>query len=196
MAHTAPVPGVRFGRTIVVATAGDLLEQSVDAVVYGANCRGLMGRGGPGAIRLVAGPDVETEAMRRAPLALGAAVVTGSGALAGRGIRAIVHAVVHPVLGEPVKLPVVRRATAATLAAAEADRLRSLAMPILGAGTSDVRCDVVTLAEAMVDEIVGHLRRSSSRLERIVLVTRLAVDEAAVAEAVARARERSWVRPL
>ena len=196
MVETTQAQGIRFGRTLVVATAGDLLDQQVDAVVHAANRRGVMGTGGPGAIRLVGGPDIELQAMRRAPLELGTAIVTEPGALAARGVRAVVHAVVHPTLGAPVRPAIVRRAIAAALQAAETRRFRSLALPPIGAGTDPDDPDPAVVAEVIVDEIVGHLRRSSSRLERIVLVTRLDVDAAAIAAVVGRARERDWIRPL
>lgn len=196
MPDTVQTEGIRFGRTTVVAVAGVLPDQAVDALVHAANCRGMMGTRGPGAVRLAAGAEVEREAMRHAPLDLGTALVTGPGDLAARGVRAVVHAVVHRTLGEPVRLSVLRRATAAVLYAADERRLRSLALPPLGAGTDPADLAPGAAAEAIVDEIVGYLRRSSSRLERIVLVAHLDVDASAIAGSVARARERAWVRPL
>jgi len=195
MIETTQTEGVRFGRTLVVATAGDLLDQHVDALVHAANCRGVMGTGGPGAFH-AAGPVIERLAMSHAPLDLGTALVTEPGDLAARGVRAIVHAVVHPTLGSPVRLSVVRRAIGAALAAAETNRFRSLAIPPLGGGTEPDDPSPAAVAAIVVAEIVGHLRRSTSRLERIVVVARFDVDAAVIARTIERARERDWIRPL
>ncbi len=179
--------GVRFGRTVVVTVAGDLLDQRVEAVVLAANRRGVLG---PTTLRALGGPEIEREAMAAAPLELGAVVVTGAAGLEPRGIRAVVHAVVHPALGQPARIDDVRRATAAALAAADRHKLRSIAFPLLG---GDDGVDPAPLVAAIVDEAVGGLRRGVARLDRIVLVARFADHAALFAAAVDRARERSWV---
>ena len=130
--------------------------------------------------------------MQQAPLELGSALVTGSGRLRDRGIRAVIHAVVHPTLGAPARLATVRRATAASLRAAEAHRLRSVAMPVLGGGRGPEHPDHDALTNAVVEEIVAHLRRSPTRLERVFLVSRLPAETATVATAIAIARQQSW----
>jgi O-acetyl-ADP-ribose deacetylase (regulator of RNase III) len=186
--------GMRFGRTTIVAATGELIEQPVEALVYAANSRGIMGTGASGSIRLAAGPDVEREAMQQAPLELGTAVATSSGYLGERGIRTIIHAVVSRALGQPAKLESIRKATEATLRLADDERIRSLAMPLIGS-RGLIHVERSTVADALVDEIVAHLRRSSSRLERIVLVLRADDDATAIDAALARARERLWVRP-
>ena len=183
--------GVRFGRTTVVAVAGDLLDQPVEGVVLAANRRGVLSAG---AHRAFGGPEVEREAMAAAPFELGTAVVTGAAALGERGVRAVVHAVVHPALGEPASLDHIRRATAAALAAADRHKLRSLALPLLGVDSGSA-AGAGPAAAAVVDELVGCLRRGVARPERVVVVGRFPDHAALAARAIDRARERLWPAP-
>ena len=187
MVTSGPDEGIRFGRTTVVAVTGELLEQQVEGVVLAANRRGVLGAS---AVRTLGGAEVERQAMARAPLELGTAVVTDAPGLEPRGIRAVVHAVVHPALGQPARLEDVRRATAAALEAAQRHKIRSLAFPLLGGHDG---CDPTPIVTAIVDEIVGCLRRGVARLDRIVLVARFSDHTALVTAAVDQARQRSWL---
>lgn len=187
--------GTRFGRTVIVAVIGDLVDQHVDALVHPANSRGVIGTASPRSIRILGGVEIERDAMARAPLELGTAILTGSGQLADSGVRGIIHAVVQPALGVPVKLVTVRRAVVAALEVADAHRFRSIAFPTMGAAVSVEGRDRTLVREAIVEEIVGHLRRVPTRLNRIVLVSRFEDDLANIAAVLARARERSWNRP-
>jgi O-acetyl-ADP-ribose deacetylase (regulator of RNase III) len=192
MAEAETTQAVRFGRTVVQPAAGELVDQSVQAIVYAANSRGVMGAGPAGSVRLVGGLEIEREAMESAPFDLGTAFVTGSGRLADRGIEAVIHAVVAPHLGEVAEVPEVRRALAAALRIADARRYHSFALPILGLradATAGERTDVV---EAIVDEFVAHLRRGGSRLESVVVVSRFDDDLAMIMDSLGRARQRSW----
>ncbi|CAA9554508.1 MAG: hypothetical protein AVDCRST_MAG73-3166 [uncultured Thermomicrobiales bacterium] len=192
MTGTRTGDDVRFGRTLVGATAGDLLAQPVEALVLAANRRGLLGAGPAGSVRIAAGPDVEREAMAQAPLPLGGAVVTSAGRLDARGVRSIVHAVIAGALGDASTVPTVRRALTAALAAVDAAKLRSVAIPPLGAGTGPGQLAAASVAAALVDEAVAYLRRSPTRLERIVFVAAVPADVPAFAAAIERARSRSW----
>ena len=194
MVTIEPVEGIRFGRTAISAVTGDLLDQGVEAIVVAANCRGVMGAVPTGGLRSLGGSEIEREAMARAPLELGSAVVTGASGLEPRGVRAVVHAVVHRALGEPARLEDIRRAVGAALVAADGRRLRSLAIPLLGVEAAAAQGDPRRFIAAVVDEVVACLRRASLRIDRVVIVCRFADHCDLVADAVARARERSWVR--
>ena len=195
MTETETTRGVRFGRTVVHAAAGDLVDQPVQAIVYAANTRGVMGAGPAGSVRLVGGPDIEREAMEAAPFDLGTAIVTGSGRLTERGIEAVIHAVVAPLLGEPAELAEVRRALAAALRAADARRFHSLALPLLGLRSDATPGERADTVDAIVDEFVAHIRRGGSRLETVILVTRFEDDLAIIVDSLTRARQRSWTNP-
>ena len=100
-------PAFRFGRTIVSVAVGDLLGQEAEVIVVAANRRGVLGplaTPGLSGLRSLGGSEIEREAMSLAPLDLGTAVVTGASGLEERSVRAVVHAVVHPVLGERARI--------------------------------------------------------------------------------------------
>ena len=50
------------------------------------------------------------------------------------------------------------------------------------------------MVAAVVDELVGSLRRSIPRLDRLTIVCRFAEHAEAVEAALAKARERVWTR--
>ncbi len=186
---------MRFGRTWVLAVVGDLLEQPVEAIVYPANRRGVMGAlPGPGFVgfRSLGGSEIEREAMAHAPLDLGTALVTSAPGLEERGISAVIHAVVHRALGEAPRAEDVRRAIAAIVAAIDRDRLHSVAIPLLGVEGAAVRDEPEPVITAIVDELIGCLRRMPARLDLIVIACRFQDHAALVRTALARARERLW----
>ena len=187
--------GQRFGRTTVFPVIGELVAQPVEALVCAANRRGLMGSGDAGAIRLAGGADIEREAMAQAPLTPGSALLTSSGLLAARDVRVIIHAVVNNDLGAPTRLDTVRRAIQAVLLVADAGRVRSIAVPALGRGTGPDRLSMTTVAAALVEEIVGHLRRSSSRIERLMLIGREEEESRLYTKLLTQERDRSWPEP-
>jgi O-acetyl-ADP-ribose deacetylase (regulator of RNase III) len=163
---------------------GDLLGQEAEVIVVAANRRGVLGPlaiPGLSGLRSLGGSEIEREAMSLAPLDLGTAVLTGAFGLEERGIRAVVHAVVHPALGERARIEDVRRAVPAALTAVSKSRLRTLA-------------DVEAMVAAVVDELVGSLRRSIPRLDRLIIVCRFVEHAEAVEAALAKARERVWTR--
>lgn len=191
-----PKTGIRFGRTALFVASGNLTEQPVEALVYAANQRGIMGTGGGGTIRLLGGAEIEREAMSHAPLELGSAVVTSAGHLTKRGISAIIHAVMSSKLGDPVKPEVARRAIGAALRAADEHRIRSVAIPPpVSSLTNEVAARSAS-PELMIDAVITSLRRSTTRLERIILVVRFEDEVRPVIDAIARTRERIWTPPV
>lgn len=192
MSEQAKPQDVRFGRTVIAAAPGKPIDQPVQAVIYAANSRGLMGAEIAGTFRMGAGPDVEREAMAAAPHELGDAFLTSPGNLRGRGIEAIIHAVVAANLGDPPRLPAVREALSSALRVADDARLRTIALPLLGLPAQAEPAEQASVTEALVDEIVAFLRRGQTRIERIVIAAGL-VDAGIIGAALVRARERSWV---
>lgn len=190
-------PEFRFGRTVVAVAIGDLLSQDAEGIVFAANRRGVMGSlaiPGLSGLRSLGGSDIEREAMALAPLDLGSAIVTGPGGLAERGARAVIHAVIHPALGERARTEHVRRAVPAALLAASRSQVRSLAMPLLGVESLAARTDIEPMVEAMVLELVGVLRRSVPRLDRVTIVCRFADHAEVATTALTNARARVWTR--
>jgi len=120
--------------------------------------------------------------------------VTDAAGLVAEPVRIMIHAVVHPTLGTPALLDAVRRAAPAVIAAAESERLRTLALPVLGVDATTAGGEEERYITTLVDEIVGCLRRAERRFDRIVIVCRYQDQQAAVATALNRARERAWTQ--
>ncbi len=116
--------------TIVRLLQGDICDRPVGAIVNAANNHLWMGGGVAGAIKRRGGVEIEREAMRQGPIAVGAAVATTAGALPA---SAVIHAA---VMGQDLATDagLIRRATASALALAESMRLESIAFPALGTG--------------------------------------------------------------
>ncbi len=196
MSDEIPIASVRFGRTVVVVEHGPLLHQRVDAIVIAANARGMIGGGGSETIRTLGGEEIERETMTRAPLRIGDAVVTGSGLLLRAGVRAIIHAVGSPALGEPARLRDARRALLASLEEADERRLRTIALsPLSAVGENGARLDDEQLGLAFVEDVVGYLRRGTTHLDRVTVVAQFAAHVDPLLAAFAEARRSSWVSP-
>jgi O-acetyl-ADP-ribose deacetylase len=162
----------------------DITALEVDAIANAANTRLLHGGGVAGAIARAAGPALNEESRRRAPIGLGDAVETTGGELPARWV---IHAATMVDPGGTTSADVIRRATAATLWKAEELNARSLALVAFGTGVGGFPLEEA--AEIEVEEVKRHLD-AGSRLERIVF----AVRGAAAREAFERALEAAGGR--
>lgn len=192
MPETIDTHQARFGRMRIVTTLGETVDQPVQAVIYPANSRGVMGTGAISAVRSSAGLDVEREAMSAAPIEPGTAIVTSSGRLADRGIEAIIHAVVAEQLGQRIERSTMRRGIASALRLADEQRFRSVALPLMGIGADESVEARTQMIEALVDESVAHARRSTTRIEQLIITARFEDDLPLVAETLTRMREHRW----
>ncbi len=184
--------GMRFGRTLLAASALELLDHHAEAIVCPANRRGVMGVGLAGVIRHAGGIEIEREAMAMAPLTIGTAVPTTPGSLSGQGVRIVIHAVVSDALGAPTRQDIVRRATTSALELADRHRVRSIVIPPLGSGLGPGRLPTNVVTVVMIEEIVAHLRRFTSRIERITLVLTDSGDVTEVISLIQEARKLFW----
>ncbi|HEX6837704.1 MAG TPA: macro domain-containing protein [Polyangia bacterium] len=136
---------------VIHVALGDITQLTVDALVNPANSLGIMENGVARTIKVEGGDSIEEETKAAAPVAVGAAVVTGAGQL---WCKAVIHA---PTMEEPgMKIGVenVRRATRAALLAAGRNGYETIAFPGMGTGTGQVPYDEA--ARAMVDELRAH----------------------------------------
>ena len=148
---------------VIHVAVGDLTQLTVDAIVNPSNSLGIMQGGVSGSIREAGGAAIEEEARASAPIAVGAAVVTGAGHLF---CKQVIHV---PTMEEPgMKIGVenVRRATRAALLAAARFNHQSIAFPAIGAGGGGVPFDEA--ARAMVDELRAHKQPQPSTTWLIV----------------------------
>lgn len=186
-----------FGRTVVTVAVGDLLAQGAEMIVLPANRRGVLGAlatPGLSGLRSLGGSEIERAAMALAPLDLGTAVLTGAAGLSERGVAAVIHAAVHPSLGERARPEYVRRAVPAILNIASAAPHYTLALPLLGVESSDSSDDTQAAITTLVNELIAALRRSYPRIDRITITCRFETQALQVRQALWLARERSWTR--
>ncbi len=155
----------------VSAFRGSLLEVPAEIIVNPANSRGYMGGGVAGVIKRFGGEEIEREAVEKAPIPVGSAVLTTAGRLRFRGV---IHA---PTMEEPAmesSEEKVRKAVRAALRIAEENRFSSIAFPGMGTGVG--RVPKAVSARAMVEEIRGF---TAVYLEKVLLVD---LDEEMVKE--------------
>jgi Predicted phosphatase homologous to the C-terminal domain of histone macroH2A1 len=145
---------------------GSLLEVDADVIVNPANSLGLMGGGVAGLIKRFGGKEIEEEAVKKAPIEVGRAILTSAGALKFKGV---IHA---PTMEEPAMVTTeekVRKAVRAALKLADELGFESLAMPGMGTGVGRLPKEVS--AKAMIEEIKAFKPNS---LKKVILVD---VDE-------------------
>jgi O-acetyl-ADP-ribose deacetylase (regulator of RNase III) len=161
---------LRVGPASVAIERGDITDWEVDAIVNAANSTLAMGTGVAGAIKRKGGVIIEEEALRQGPVEIGEAVLTTGGNLAAT------HVIHGAVMGTDLQTDgdLITRTTRAVLTLADKHRLTSIALPALGTGVGHVPPPVS--AEAMLNEVVAHLKRGKSTLRRVVFV--LYLDEA------------------
>ncbi len=141
---------------------GSILEVDVQAIVNAANSRGIMGGGVAGVIKRAAGPEVDEEARRQAPIPVGSAVLTSGGRTR---YQAIIHAPTMPEPAMRIDPQNVALATRAALALADVRGFSSIAIPGMGTGVGGV-----AHADA-ANRMIAEIRAFESRtLKSVVLV--------------------------
>ena len=162
---------LRIGQSAISIERGDITDREVDAIVNAANSTLAMGTGVAGAIKRKGGVIIEEEAVQQGPVEVGEAVLTTGGNLPAT------HVIHAAAMGPDLTTdgPTIARTTRAILALADKHRITSLALPALGTGVGRVAPDVS--ADAMLGEVVTHLRaQPGTGLRRIIFV--LYQDEA------------------
>lgn len=170
------------GRRIEVVQ-GDISLQEVDAIVNAANNHLWMGGGVAGAIKRMGGADIEKEALRKGPIAVGESICTSAGNLRA---RIVIHAA---VMGQDLKTDEkkVRDATRSALRVARELNAESVAFPALGTGVGGFQ--VERAAEIMLRCAIEELESPMTSIEliRFVLFGEAAYDAFSdVAEEIAR----------
>lgn len=143
---------------------GDITTVDAEAIVNSANNDLVLGGGVSGAIRRVAGPDVQEECHRIGTIPLGEAVVTSGGNLKAKWI---IHAAVNP-LGLWADPKSVRNAAKNALKRAEERKVKTLAFPAIGTGAGAL--PVERCAEILIDEVTRHCASPETSLEEVMFV--------------------------
>jgi O-acetyl-ADP-ribose deacetylase (regulator of RNase III) len=130
--------------------------------------------------------------MALAPLTLGTSFVTGPGTLKHYGVQSVVHAVVNEQLGDPPRELPLRQAVVAAMREIDRIKGRHVAMLILGAGSTNGRISRAKSVPIMIEEIIGHLRRSTSRIENITLLCNSSTEMEEIGGLLERMRRDWW----
>lgn len=160
----------KIGAGSISIERGDITDRDVDAVINAANSTLAMGTGVAAAIKRKGGLIIEEEAVRQGPIEVGEAVLTPGGNLPAT------HVIHAAVMGPDLKTdPVlIAKSTRSVLALADKHRITSIALPALGTGVGHVAPEAS--ADAMLTEVVNHLKSGKTSLNRVVFV--LYQDEA------------------
>jgi O-acetyl-ADP-ribose deacetylase (regulator of RNase III)/ADP-ribose pyrophosphatase YjhB (NUDIX family) len=153
---------VKVGDTEVRIVKGDLTGLKVGAIVNAANNRLEMGGGVAGAIRRKGGKAIETEAMAKGPVKIGASVVTGAGSLPA---KYVIHAATMGMDFQTDEKKI-RDATASALAAADELKISSIAFPALGCGVGGF--PLKASAKIMAQEVFRRIFETGTGLKEIV----------------------------
>jgi O-acetyl-ADP-ribose deacetylase len=143
----------------------DVTTLEVDAIANAANTQLVHGGGVAGAIARAGGEALQAESREKAPIGVGEAVETTAGHMPAKWV--IHAATMEP--GGPTSAEVIRRATASTLARANALGARSLALVAFGTGVGGFPVEEAAAIE--VEEVRRHLEAGST-LERVVFAVR------------------------
>jgi len=157
-------------RTEVTVLKGDICEVGAEAIVSSDDCLLSHNGGVSEAIAQAAGSALERDLAqfgRLVPLTPGEVVATGSGLLADRGVRYILHAAMTPDWRIPATARNARACTQRIMHEAESRCVRTLAIPALGGGQGGLPPDDV--ASAVVGGVLEHLQ-AGSQLKQVVFV--------------------------
>ena len=145
----------------VQAWRGDICDLEVDAIVNSASVTLWMSSGVGAAIKKRGGDSIEIAAVRMAPIALGATVVTLAGTLPAQHV---LHAATLD-RGHRTSADAVAAAAASAIVCAGELGIRSIAIPALGAGAGGLAPEAS--AQATVTAVRDALPRSPS-IRRVV----------------------------
>lgn len=153
---------LEFNGTALDILEADLTELDVDAIVNAANEQLQLGTGVAGAIREKGGPSIQEECDRIGSTPVGTAVMTGAGELKA---KQVIHAV-GPRYGEGDDDRKLAAAVRASLALADRNGLRSIALPALSTGNFGFPMD--RAARIILTEVHRYLQ-GGTKLNRVVI---------------------------
>lgn len=148
--------------TQIELALGDITDLEVEAIVNAANEGLQLGSGVAGAIREKGGASIQEECDRIGGTPVGTAVMTGAGNLSA---KQVIHAV-GPRMGEGDEDRKLASAVRASLALADRNGLKSIALPAISSGVFGFPLD--RCARIMLTEIHRYVQ-GGTRLTRVVV---------------------------
>jgi len=141
----------------VVVKKGDITRESTQAIVNPANSYGFMGGGLALSIKETGGDSIEKEAVSKAPIPLGKAVITNAGSLKA---EYIIHSPTMKNPSERIGLENIRLSVKAALNCAVENNITKIAFPGMGTGVGGVDKDKAVMV--MVEEIKSFTDKNNS----------------------------------
>ena len=164
--EAAPVSGrslsIKMRETDLQLLEGDISDLQVDVIVNAANEKLQLGAGVAGAIAKKGGPSIQEECNRIGGTPVGTAVMTAAGNLKAKHV---IHAV-GPRKGEGEEDRKLASAVRASLALAERQGMRSIALPAISAGNFGFPMD--RCARIMLTEIQRYIQ-GGTKLEQVTV---------------------------
>ncbi len=148
---------MRIKSTELKIVQGDITELSCEAIVNAANNELLMGGGVAGIIKKKGGKEIEEEAVRQGPIAIGESIATGAGKLKA---KYVIHAATMGMDFETDE-DKIRRSCASALECAQKLNVKSIAFPALGCGVGHF--PLVGAAKIMTQEVLKYVRGGPPR---------------------------------
>ena len=162
----APATGrslsIKMRETDLQLLEGDISDLQVDVIVNAANEKLQLGAGVAGAIAKKGGPSIQEECNRIGGTPVGTAVMTAAGNLKAKHV---IHAV-GPKKGEGEEDKKLASAVRASLALAERQGMRSIALPAISAGNFGFPMD--RCARIMLTEIQRYIQ-GGTKLEQVIV---------------------------
>jgi len=145
----------------IIIKQGDITKIDCDAIINPANSYGYMGGGVAGVIKRVGGKEIEKEAVSKAPIVVGKAIVTTASRLP---CKYVIHA---PTMKKPAmktSLKNIERAIHAALKLSEKLGFRCIAIPGMGTGVGKIS------PEKAAKAIINKVKEFEDIFEKIILI--------------------------
>ncbi|MBN1291462.1 MAG: macro domain-containing protein [Candidatus Latescibacteria bacterium] len=155
---------MKIAKTKLDVLQNDISEVKTDAIINPANDMLWMGGGVSSLIRKSGGETIESEALAKAPVKIGEAVVSGAGKLKARWV---IHAVIS---GQDLVAtdPSIRNAAKAALDKANDLGCSSVAIPILTTDVSHIEIHIAV--HIIVEETVNYLIDNNKTLTYVAFI--------------------------
>lgn len=141
---------------------GDITEIDTDVIVNAANDQLIMGGGVAGAIRRKGGVKIQEEALEKAPISVGEAVITSGGNLKA---NYVIHTV-GPRMGEGNEEIKLENAIKNSLKLMEEYNLKSISFPAISSGIFGY--PIKKCANIMISTIKNYLKQDTS-IKKVIL---------------------------
>ncbi len=148
--------------TLLELVDADITDLEVEAIVNPANSELKMGTGVAGMIKKKGGASIQKECDRIGGTPVGTAVMTGAGELP---MKQVIHAV-GPKMGEGDEDRKLASAVRSSLALADRNGLRSIAIPAISTGNFGFPVD--RCARILLTEVHRYLQ-GGTKLERVIV---------------------------